>query len=138
MDREQGDVLPGALTPASKRKPRVSLACEQCRTRKVRCDGQNPCSGCRHSGTSCVYRSPRREKKQAVRSVNQQLPALIPFSDNVGSSLDVAAPTPEATRIDAAPARLLNDPVHYKRQRELRAGIGVSNKDTGSFQFYGK
>lgn len=25
-----------------------------------------------------------------------------------------------------------------KRQRELRAGIGVSNKDTGSFQFYGK
>lgn len=73
-----------------------------------------------------------------MRGVNQQLPTLIPSSDNVGSSLDITAPVSEATRIDAAPARLLNDPVHYKRQRELRAGIGVSNKDTGSFQFYGK
>lgn len=32
----------------------------------------------------------------------------------------------------------MDDPAHYKRQRELRAGIGVSNPKTGNFQFYGK
>ncbi|KAH8428456.1 fungal specific transcription factor domain-containing protein [Aspergillus melleus] len=31
----------------------------------------------------------------------------------------------------------MDDPVHYKRQHELRAGIGVSNPKTGNFQFYG-
>ncbi|EAU34335.1 predicted protein [Aspergillus terreus NIH2624] len=31
----------------------------------------------------------------------------------------------------------MDDPAHYKRQRELRAGIGVSNPKTGNFQFYG-
>lgn len=140
MDYEQGNVSPGSSTPGGiKRKPRVALACEQCRARKIRCDGETPCSGCRHSGASCTYRNPRHDRKQAARRVSRQQPMLIPSTDNVGSSLDAtAAPTPEAPRIDAAPPRLLNDPVHYKRQRELRAGIGVSNKDTGSFQFYGK
>ncbi|OJJ79303.1 fungal specific transcription factor domain-containing protein [Aspergillus glaucus CBS 516.65] len=94
--------------------------------------------GADNSGASCTYRNPRNDRKQAARRVSRQQPMLIPSTNNVGSSLDATtAPTPEAPRIDAAPPRLLNDPVHYKRQRELRAGIGVSNKDTGSFQFYG-
>ncbi|KAL4893817.1 fungal-specific transcription factor domain-containing protein [Aspergillus ambiguus] len=31
----------------------------------------------------------------------------------------------------------MDDPAHYKRQHELRAGIGVANPKTGNFQFYG-
>ncbi|KAE8371531.1 fungal-specific transcription factor domain-containing protein [Aspergillus bertholletiae] len=38
---------------------------------------------------------------------------------------------------DCPNIRLVDDPAHYKRQYELRAGIGVSNPETGNFQFYG-
>lgn len=45
---------------------------------------------------------------------------------------------PASSGLGTPPARLLNVPVYYNRLRELRAGIGVSNADTGSFQFFGK
>ena len=39
------------------KRPKVTLACDECRRRKSRCDGQRPqCSHCNSAGVSCNYR----------------------------------------------------------------------------------
>ena len=57
---------------------------------------------------------------------------------SASASASASAPSdPPATAVTPAARRIFNDPFQFKRHRELRAGIGVSNVDTGSFQFYG-
>lgn len=64
---EDEDLAPGAL---AQRKPiRLSLACNQCRKRKVRCDAQHPkCHNCSLRGDACETSDPRRPgNSHAVR-----------------------------------------------------------------------
>lgn len=37
----------------------IPKACDACRRRKVRCNGQQPCSGCMSANLTCAYVSPR-------------------------------------------------------------------------------
>lgn len=46
--------------------PRISRACDACRTRKVRCDGSRPCAQCTHFDVQCVF-SPPEKRKNPVR-----------------------------------------------------------------------
>lgn len=39
----------------------VPKACDACRRRKVRCNGQQPCLGCMSANLTCAYVSPRRQ-----------------------------------------------------------------------------
>ncbi|RAH84334.1 hypothetical protein BO86DRAFT_446357 [Aspergillus japonicus CBS 114.51] len=95
--------------PTLHERARITRACERCRSRKVRCDGQTPCAGCRPRNFPCIYRSATRPSRRRKLLDGRSAISL----------------------------RFSNDPVQFKRHRELRAGIGVSNVDTGSFQFYG-
>lgn len=108
----------------SRRIQRIPLACDYCRVRKVKCDGTNPCSGCRRAGQKCIFHGRRKRRSRKEK-------------DNLSSS--TATPTlpslDHSLKTGRKPA--LNDPVHFKKQRELRAGFGVSDAATGSFQFYG-
>jgi hypothetical protein len=50
----------------------ASRSCALCQKRKVKCDRQTPCSGCRKAGVHCIYRAPhppRRRKKDADSNV---------------------------------------------------------------------
>lgn len=49
----------------------ISLACTLCRSRHLKCDGQQPCSRCSYEGHECIYvksrrgyKGPRRLKRQ--------------------------------------------------------------------------
>ncbi|KAB5542807.1 hypothetical protein GE09DRAFT_226859 [Coniochaeta sp. 2T2.1] len=42
-------------------------ACEGCRLRKVKCNGQQPCQQCNHLNLSCNYSAPRDRSRQIVR-----------------------------------------------------------------------
>ncbi|KAF3015182.1 hypothetical protein E8E15_004432 [Penicillium rubens] len=109
-----------------KRGPRITRACQLCRARKVRCDGQSPCSGCRPSGVACVYRTSESKRTRGPTRVRS------------GNPSETSVDRPFTTTYGIPPAvQVRHDPVKYKRLRELRAGIGVSNRDSGSFQFYG-
>ena len=64
---------PRRLPP--KRKP-VTVACELCRKRKLRCDGQRPgCTPCRDRRNVCVYR-PDEPSKELTAEFNAQLDTL--------------------------------------------------------------
>src|SRR5690554_1035830 len=59
-------------------KWRISKACEDCRARKIRCDGQLPCSRCKMRGLDCVYRDKPRNRQRASqqRPVRTLSPAV--------------------------------------------------------------
>ncbi|KAJ5640250.1 uncharacterized protein N7484_008112 [Penicillium longicatenatum] len=51
---------------------RISKACQECRKRKIRCNGLNPCKTCQQRETPCVYRDfiRHRRKKNEYREAH--------------------------------------------------------------------
>lgn len=110
--------------------PRSTQACERCRQRKVKCNGQRPCPACLCHRAECIFGSQERRgrKRQASASPKAKAasrPKLLP-----GPSVLTTSP---ATSSDCGSL----DAVAYNAHREMRTGIGVRNVETGAFQFYG-
>jgi len=56
--------------PRPVKRSRLSLACDRCRSRKVRCDDQQPvCRPCQSRNETCVTTDPRRPGVPVVREV---------------------------------------------------------------------
>lgn len=54
-------------TPTKRaRRPRAIQACNFCRTKKYRCDGNLPCVHCRKHGLDCVFRKPEAHDPEAA------------------------------------------------------------------------
>ncbi|KAL4875272.1 fungal-specific transcription factor domain-containing protein [Aspergillus karnatakaensis] len=51
-------------TAASQPNWRISKACQECRHRKIRCNGESPCKTCSLRRTPCVYREVIRQRKK--------------------------------------------------------------------------
>ncbi|KAJ5299019.1 hypothetical protein N7476_010576 [Penicillium atrosanguineum] len=43
---------------------RIPKACQECRKRKIRCNGLNPCQTCEKRNTSCIYRDVTRHRRK--------------------------------------------------------------------------
>lgn len=86
MDESQGALPLGTSAPLPKRhRVGVPAACEQCRRRKSRCDGQRPsCERCYSEGVTCSYVTAEGEthhtalkrKYQVAMEENRQLREL--------------------------------------------------------------
>ncbi|GFG03293.1 hypothetical protein IFM61606_07115 [Aspergillus udagawae] len=107
----------------------INRACEPCRSRKIRCNGGNPCNNCRQHQRQCQYRAGAARRKQTrARVKTPKLGSLQPAdADRTAASTNAVSSQPES----------LSDLVQFKLHQALRVGIGVSNQATGSFQFYG-
>jgi hypothetical protein len=51
---------PDEEPPTRVKRARVALACQRCKTRKQRCDGNNPCEKCNTSNQICEYSIPQK------------------------------------------------------------------------------
>lgn len=79
MELEQSKKRPGddehrTGEPGAKKgttRKRATLACEECRARKRRCDGLIPCEGCAQRLTDCHYPSDAEARKWHKRYVCQ-------------------------------------------------------------------
>ncbi|KAI9315896.1 hypothetical protein BX666DRAFT_265899 [Dichotomocladium elegans] len=70
---------PGPATNAQNRRNKTTRACDECRKRKVKCDGVQPCARCRKSETPCVFAKipPKRgPPKQYVELLEQRLQVI--------------------------------------------------------------
>jgi Fungal Zn(2)-Cys(6) binuclear cluster domain len=58
-------------------KWRISKACQECRRRKIRCDGGEPCQHCKQRGSECEYRGfvRQRKRKHELMSKNEDAAA---------------------------------------------------------------
>lgn len=99
---------PGTLKHGEpRRRNRPALSCIQCRTRKIRCDRNEPCASCMKSKiVNCTYEEARRPKPRLWRlspapPASNHHPELSPTSTDeragIGSAFsfrDIAVPAP--------------------------------------------
>ncbi|CEJ80032.1 hypothetical protein VHEMI00238 [[Torrubiella] hemipterigena] len=83
-----------ALSPSepARKRLRTSHACDICRSRKIRCDGNTPCSTCRSADQECTYgaeANPRGKSDlvlDGVRRIERILEGLSPFLQNAAAA----------------------------------------------------
>ncbi|KAL1591339.1 hypothetical protein SLS60_012083 [Paraconiothyrium brasiliense] len=64
--------------PAASRQGRVSRACLNCRSRKIKCNGAQPaCQNCAADRVACVYAASRRDRLKTATEHNQDLLHLL-------------------------------------------------------------
>ncbi|KAK7181082.1 fungal specific transcription factor [Paraphaeosphaeria sporulosa] len=91
-----------------RRRQRSRIACEPCRERKRRCDGDQPaCELCRNFGYECSYRShPRKRRREGTSTLPSQPYSSSP-QENSGALQDqtlappALAPTPFAQSLES-------------------------------------
>ncbi|KAI0468910.1 fungal-specific transcription factor domain-containing protein [Xylaria cf. heliscus] len=86
-------------------RERVAQACDTCKQRKVKCDGQTPCSYCkrRHRAHTCRFSPPvrrRRPSEKPRRRISPSPSVVAPPSNHIRS----ATPTPALTPTTPIPA----------------------------------
>jgi hypothetical protein len=99
---------------------RTSRACNICRARKVKCDGNLPCQKCTQYQIDCIYPGGAKSRSD-------------------GGSVRSIAPKPvqRHQRSDTTRTRSYNDSSANKKHQELRAGIAAFDRNTDAYQFYG-
>lgn len=109
---------------------RTILACNPCRTRKVKCDGSSPCKKCLGTGREreCVYGAHSRARPPRAVSTRPIAP--------MGPGLKIRPSVAGDLRFPDTSTRL-DHPATNKKQEELRAGIAAFNPSTHAYQFYG-
>lgn len=84
--------------------PRITRACDACRTRKVRCDGAHPCAQCSHFDVHCIF-SPPEKRKNPIRGrlvaqvrgeVNDSSRGSEARSEKAASTASPESPSPHA------------------------------------------
>ncbi|KAJ6111038.1 hypothetical protein N7486_003273 [Penicillium sp. IBT 16267x] len=76
---------------------KVSKACEECRKRKIRCNGVTPCIPCQKRGAACKFRERnrrRRSQREILQDKDRSLPLQI--SDPVEESPEETDIPPES------------------------------------------
>ncbi|KAK7215781.1 hypothetical protein V2G26_003784 [Clonostachys chloroleuca] len=71
-----------AQVKAHKRK-RITRACDDCRRKKIKCDGKQPCSSCAEFNAGCTYQIPPKRSKTSLRR-------LQPDTDDIKARLELA------------------------------------------------
>lgn len=62
------------------KRSRVALACQRCKTRKQKCDGNHPCTKCKANNQNCEYVIPQKPmpfgKQQYIKALEQRVAEL--------------------------------------------------------------
>lgn len=95
---------------------RINKACDGCRVRKVKCNGEKPCSQCSHLDLSCHFSPPTGKRKPGVRNrLVEQLRengAVRARSDEGGNQNRQLEPRPESYD----PGRVVTQPPYAASQ----------------------
>ncbi|KAH0846461.1 hypothetical protein AYO21_11255 [Fonsecaea monophora] len=109
-----------ATPPTSSKRKYTSTACEYCRFKRKRCDGQPRCRTCVDANKQCVYRfndkrkaSVRQEEIQLLEAQNEELRSLLDVlkygSDEESLAALRALRSPQATTPGRRSSNLLSD-----------------------------
>ncbi|CAD0024607.1 unnamed protein product [Aureobasidium pullulans] len=123
----EDQLTPNSTAGSVRVRPRTSRACNVCRARKVKCDGNLPCRKCAQSRIDCIYPGGVKSRSDGTKRPIAPKPTQQRKEPS-------EAGTDQATQPNT---RTYDDPVTNKKQQELRAGIGAFDRNTDAYQFYG-
>lgn len=127
LNKMEDQLTPNSTTGSVRVRPRTSRACNVCRARKVKCDGNLPCRKCAQSRIDCIYPGGVKSRSDGTKRPIAPKPTQQRKEPS-------EAGTDQATQPNT---RTYDDPVTNKKQQELRAGIGAFDRNTDAYQFYG-
>lgn len=116
--------------PNAEHRRRVYAACSECRRRRRKCDGSQPCSQCQSYGYACVYDTEHTAAQSSSdaasppnpQAVEQRIPRRLRLVSGVGAATTTtAAAHEEAT--SGAPSALI---VNRARGRYVSASSAVA------------
>ncbi|KAH8668667.1 hypothetical protein BX600DRAFT_496703 [Xylariales sp. PMI_506] len=151
--------LNGHPEPPTKRqrRPRASQACDTCRTRKVKCDGELPCYNCAHHTFDCSYKdrpSPisvsqqeraasatdypcKQAKPKPSKPLQRQYAPLLSSSD-----AQIAPVSPASLAHSTPSGSLIVQPSGVEEEilstQQKDEGVGDINCHTDGAEFYGR
>ncbi|KAL5364470.1 hypothetical protein BJX96DRAFT_187810 [Aspergillus floccosus] len=123
--------------PAQYKRKRSRVACEPCRERKRKCNGDSPCSTCTSWGYDCHYASQRRTKYTTPGVVGQSASSPIEtsripttshardFAESLEANSGAAFVRKIALKVDPANAPKLNLFSWNIGTRRLPSGLGT-------------
>jgi hypothetical protein len=120
------------LTTTGPKRKRVRVACDLCRRRKLRCDGENPCRQCRNGNTDCHYYSATHPTERVQRQARTRTEPVTRSSTN--SQLQSADNIPIPIAMTGSPATF-NDP---STQQDLVATSGLFDLEADADQETGE
>ncbi|KAL6885320.1 fungal-specific transcription factor domain-containing protein [Trichoderma longibrachiatum] len=154
-DDKAGDAESAPSQPIQKRR-RVTRACDECRRKKIKCDGKQPCTHCSVYSYECTYDKPSNRRRnpapqyiEALESRLQRAESLlrkfVPDIDLADPSLDPAIQQEfhnrERARAEAAKLRAGHAPEPDPNDTQLTSmidSIGQLDLDEkGGWDFYG-
>ena len=91
-------------TEEEPKQRRVSQACDACKRRKVRCNGQQRCQQCNHLDLKCVYSSSKRT--HARRNTVERGAVIAEYRKTTSSQYSRLSPTP----LSPAPSNVASSP----------------------------
>ncbi|KAL2141532.1 hypothetical protein VTI28DRAFT_2232 [Corynascus sepedonium] len=71
------------------KRAQIRTACQRCRQKRAKCDGQPTCARCEEAGEPCVYKQMPKESKSALRAETARLRESI--ADNNALLKEIAA-----------------------------------------------
>ncbi|KAK9775689.1 hypothetical protein SCAR479_07505 [Seiridium cardinale] len=141
--------------PMQKRR-RVTRACDECRRKKIKCDGKQPCTHCQVYSYECTYDKPSNRRRnpapqyiEALENRLQRAEALLkkfmPDVDLADPSLDPAVEQEFRLREQARTKALKKEesptPMSIKSEERLMSmisGVGqLEFDDKGDYDFHG-
>ncbi|KAF2089117.1 hypothetical protein K490DRAFT_72736 [Saccharata proteae CBS 121410] len=111
--RHDGDSAP---QPRAKRNRYISIACNECKRRKIKCNGQTPCQRCGNLQLECQY-TPNCcnnfKDSEEFKSMNVHITSLQEQVDALYSNLNALRAHVETSSVATDPSLYTNDP--YQR-----------------------
>ena len=126
VDHDEDGAKSGA--PLQKRR-RVTRACDECRRKKIKCDGKQPCSHCTVYSYECTYDQPSNRRRnpppQYIESLEAQLKRANAILRMILPSADLNDPELEAKlrHLSFSPSPMRSTPtvlnsVHFTEESE--------------------
>ncbi|SCU86426.1 LAME_0D06084g1_1 [Lachancea meyersii CBS 8951] len=109
------------MSETTHKRRRVTRACDECRKKKVKCDGQQPCIHCTVYSYECTYNQPSK-RASASQLVSSNLPSKTDGSDSLGPA--GASPYSRTQRSGLGPARVPSKNAQMQVLSKYRALFG--------------
>ncbi|GJN76039.1 hypothetical protein PLICBS_010150 [Purpureocillium lilacinum] len=90
------------------RRHQVRKACQHCRRKRAKCDGEDPCRRCKDAGLECAFDHSPRKSKDDLRAEIEQLRRI---SERNEALLDALSSTDDADTYNTVAQRLMDSTV---------------------------
>ncbi|EXJ81245.1 hypothetical protein A1O3_07535 [Capronia epimyces CBS 606.96] len=91
-------------TPPMQKRRRVTRACDECRRKKIKCDGKQPCTHCTVYSYECTYDQPSNRRRnpapQYIEALEQRLHKAESILRSVLPNLDLDDPKFDARSVE--------------------------------------